>query len=109
MFLYFDSLVVLLLAVLSVLASNRDHLTANTIQDFLALRVTVLNAVFLTMFAVFRATLGPQTFSDRRLRGIGSELGSTARRAALMTVLLALYLVGRQAAEPIASVTTAFF
>jgi exopolysaccharide biosynthesis polyprenyl glycosylphosphotransferase len=106
---YFDSLIVLLLSVLSVLASHRDHLTVGTIQDFLALRVTVLNVVFLVLFAVFRATLGTRFLNDRKVRNIGPQLSRAIRRTALMTVVLVLYLLGRGAAEPILLVSGEFF
>ena len=109
MFLYFDNLIVLFLAVLSVLASNRDHLTPTTIQDFLALRITVLNVVFLVLFALFRATQDSRLFGAKRSRSFGAQTARAFRRAAVMTLVLALYLIGRRAAEPFLAVTIQFF
>jgi exopolysaccharide biosynthesis polyprenyl glycosylphosphotransferase len=109
MFRYFDSLIILFLAVLSTVASNRDHLTVTNVQEFLAFRVTILNVVFLVMFALFRAMLETQFPSDRRVRSVGSQLLRSIRRAAVMSMVLALYLVGRHAVEPILRVTTEFF
>jgi exopolysaccharide biosynthesis polyprenyl glycosylphosphotransferase len=109
MFLYLDSLIVLFFAVLSVLASNRAQLTPTTVQDFLALRVTVLNVVFLLIFALFRATFKTRLFGDRRLRGIGSQILYALRRAAVMAAVLLVYLVARKATEPIISVTKDYF
>jgi len=109
MFLYFDSLIALFLAVLSVLASNRAQLTPAAIQQFLELRVTVLNVAFLLMFALFRATLGTRLFGDRRLRSLGSQVMHALRRAAIMAAVLLIYLLARGAVEPIISVTTDYF
>src|SRR5690348_3525477 len=109
MFLYFDNLIVLFLAVLSVLASNRDYLSATSIQDFLALRITVLNVVFLVLFALFRATQDSRLFGAKRARAFGAQTARAFRRAAVMTLVLALYLIGRRAAEPFLAVTTQFF
>lgn len=109
MSLYFDSLIVLFLAVVSVVVSNRDQLTVTTIQEFLALRVTVLNTAFLVMFALFRATFASRFRTGQRVRGIWPEALGALRRAALMTSVLALYLCGRRADEPIVSVTAGFF
>src|ERR1700758_2674144 len=109
MFLYLDSLIVLFFAVLSVLASHRAQLTPTTIQDFLALRVTVLNVVFLLIFALFRATFRTRLFGDRRLRGIGSQILNAFRRAAVMAAVLFIYLIARKATEPIVSVTKDYF
>lgn len=109
MSLYLDSLVVLLLAVLSVLASNRDHLTVTTIHEFLALRITVLNTAFLVMFALFRTTFASRFRGAQRVQGIWPESLGALRRAALMSGVLVLYLFGRRADEPIVAVTTGFF
>lgn len=109
MFLYFDSLIALFLAVLSVLASNRDHLNATAIQDFLALRITVLNVVFLVLFALFRATQDSRLFGAKRSKNFGAQVLSAFRRAAVMTLVLGLYLIGRRAEEPFIAVTTQFF
>ncbi len=109
MFLYFDSLIVLFLAVLSVVASNRHHLTMTTIHDFLAIRITVLNVVFLVMFAVFRATLGTRFLKGGRLPSISHQFLLAIRRTVVMTIVLALYLLVRQAVEPFGSVTWTFF
>jgi len=109
MFLYFDNLIVLFLAVFSVLASNRDHLTATTVQDFLALRITVLNVVFLVMFALFRATQESRLFGAKRSRAFGPQIVRAFRRATVMALVLAVYLIGRRATEPVVEVTTQFF
>src|ERR1700739_1458635 len=109
MFLYFDNLIVLFLAVFSVLAANRDHLTANTVQDFLALRITVLNVVFLVMFALFRATQESRLFGAKRSRAFGPQIVRAFRRATVMPLVLAVYLIGRRATEPVVEVTTQFF
>src|SRR3984885_4747720 len=109
MFLYLDSLIVLFLSVLSVLASHRDHLTVTTIQDFLAMRITMLNVLFLVLFALFRVTLGTRFLNDRKTRSLGPQLSRAVRRAALMTGVLLLYLLGRKAAEPIILVSCQFF
>jgi exopolysaccharide biosynthesis polyprenyl glycosylphosphotransferase len=109
MFLYFDSLIVLFLAVLSVVASNRDHLTMTTLHEFLAFRITVLNVVFLVMFAVFRATIGARFLKRGRRGGIAPQFFGVIRRTAVMTTVLALYLLARKAAEPFGSVIWGFF
>src|SRR5579872_2629400 len=109
MFLYFDSLIALFLAVLSVIASNRDHLNATTVQDFLALRITVLNVVFLVLFALFRATQDSRLFGAKRSKNLGPQVSRAFRRAAVMTLVLALYLIGRRAEEQLIAVTTQFF
>jgi exopolysaccharide biosynthesis polyprenyl glycosylphosphotransferase len=110
MFLYIDNLFVLFLAVLSVIASNRDHLTVTTVQDFLALRVTVLNVVFLVMFALFRATQRSRVFGGANgSRSIGAEVMRAFRRVIAMTLVLALYLLARKANEPFFAVTVQFF
>jgi exopolysaccharide biosynthesis polyprenyl glycosylphosphotransferase len=109
MFLYFDGLIVLFLSVLSVLASHRDHLTVTSMQDFLAMRVTMLNVLFLVLFALFRATLGTRFLNDRKMRSFGPQLSRAVRRTALMTGVLVLYLLGRKAAEPIILVSGQFF
>jgi exopolysaccharide biosynthesis polyprenyl glycosylphosphotransferase len=109
MFLYFDNLIVLFLAVFSVLASNRDHLDATSIQDFLALRITVLNVVFLVMLALFRATQDSRLFGAKRATTFGAQIARAFRRATVMTLVLALYLIGRRAAEPFIAVTMQFY
>jgi exopolysaccharide biosynthesis polyprenyl glycosylphosphotransferase len=109
MSLYFDSLIVLILAVLSVVTSNRDHLTVTNVHEFLALRVTVLNTAFLVMFALFRTTFASRFRSGKRVRGIWTESVGAFRRALLMTSVLALYLFGRRALEPIFTVLVEFF
>lgn len=111
MSLYLDTLVVLFVAVLSVVTSNRDHLTVMNLNEFLALRVTVLNATFLVMFGLFRATFASRFRNGqngRRVLGIWTESIGAFRRAALMTSILALYLVGRHAAEPILRILIEF-
>jgi exopolysaccharide biosynthesis polyprenyl glycosylphosphotransferase len=109
MFLYFDSLIILFLAVFSVVASNGIHPSRTAIQDFLALRVTVLNVVFLVGFALFRATLRSRLFGDRRIREIRPQITHSLRRVTAMTVVLLVYLIGRRSVEPILSVMTGFF
>jgi exopolysaccharide biosynthesis polyprenyl glycosylphosphotransferase len=103
-----DSLFVFAMALASVVYGNSARMPPGGVREFLAMRITLANAVFAGLFMVawafcFRAFARPQPC------GLVRTLVSTAKGCAAMTALLALYLCASHTQGPVVKISVVFF
>ncbi|WP_158748948.1 sugar transferase [Acidobacterium sp. S8] len=105
-----DSLAALTLAVSAVVWANQLYMPPGTFAEFLAMRITLLNALFAIVFAVCWAECSEAfgLFQNTFTEWIRPALRAAAC-SGVMTLLLALYLLFRRSADPVATMLPAFF
>ena len=105
-----DGLILSTLAAFAVVWANQVYMPPGTLEDFLALRITLLNMIFAVLFAVLSTKctnalgLYQNNFTDWRPAGI-----RVVACCAIMTGFVALYLLGRKSPSPISLILSEFF
>ena len=103
-----DSLFVFSMALASAIYGNSARMPAGGVSEFLAMRITLANAVFAGSFMVawafcFRIFTRPQPC------GLLRAIVGIAKGCAVMTALLALYLYGAHTQGPVLEISSVFF
>ncbi len=103
-----DSLFVFTMALASAIYGNSARMPAGGVREFLAMRITLSNAVFAGLFMIawtfcFRIFTRPQPCGPL-LAIVGIAQGCAA-----MTALLALYLYGAHTQGPVLQISAVFF
>lgn len=104
-----DSLIALALAVGAAVWANQQRMPQGGLSEFLKMRVTALNASFAIVFAVLWQQCMEGLGLYRRFAELLRPTLLSAAGVGIMTGLLALYLVGRDAQGPVPETLVAFF
>ncbi|QNI32239.1 sugar transferase [Alloacidobacterium dinghuense] len=105
-----DGLISLMLAVFAVVWANQLYMASGTLEDFLEMRVTLLNAIFAIVFVVLStkcsSALGMYRgdFTDWLRAGF-----KAVTSCGIMTTFVAVYLLLRKSPSPIAIILLEFF
>jgi len=105
-----DGVIFLMLAVFAYVWANQLYMPPGTLQDFLELRITLLNTIFSIVFVVL---------STKCLSALGLYYGDftdwfraglkTVASCGIMTAFLAIYLLLRKSPSPITIILLEFF
>jgi exopolysaccharide biosynthesis polyprenyl glycosylphosphotransferase len=103
-----DSLFAFAMALASAIYGNSGRMPPGGVREFLAMRITLANAVFAGLFMVawafcFRVFARPAPYGTLR------TLVGTAKGCAVMTALLALYLYAAHTEGPVVKISVVFF
>lgn len=104
-----DGLLAVGLAVVSVVWVNYKHTPLAGLEEFLRIRITLLNLSFAIVFAIaWKYCLTLFGLYRRDLVEVRGMVGRTAGATALMSALLAMYLEARHARGPIDQIVGGF-
>lgn len=103
-----DSVIAMAIAIGAVVWANSTHIGAGGLTEFLAIRVTLLNASFSIVFTVLWKQCMALVGGYRRDIHLLRQFGLTSSACAAMTVVMGAYLYARQAQGPIRNILAAF-
>jgi hypothetical protein len=104
-----DGLMAVVLAVAAAAWANQQRMPQGGLEEFLEMRVTLLNASFSIVFAVLWQQCMEALGLYRRFAGLFRLTTVTAAGVGVMTALLALYLEARRAQGPVPRILITFF
>jgi exopolysaccharide biosynthesis polyprenyl glycosylphosphotransferase len=104
-----DSAIALMLAVGAAVWANKQRMPQGGLNEFLRMRVTLLNASFAVVFAVLWQQCMEGLGLYRRFAGLVRPALMSAAGVGVMTLLLGLYLEVRGAEGPVPRTLVAFF
>ena len=104
-----DSAIALMLAVGAAVWANKQRMPQGGLNEFLRMRVTLLNASFSVVFAVLWQQCMEGLGLYRRFAGLLRPTLMSAAGVGVMTMLLGLYLEVRGAEGPVLRTLVAFF
>lgn len=104
-----DSLIAVAIAVIAVVWARKQQVPDKTVVEFLAVRLTMLNASFVIVFAVlWKTVMGWLGLFRGKFVGVARPAFLNFIGCSVMTALLGIFLVARRAAGPLVRILVAF-